>query len=238
MPALPFLADATSLSSTTFEWGNPMPAWLVFTFVVVIGAVVILSYRRESGGAGGFTRGFLGFLRLLIVLTIFALICEPQYVTSSEDDTFERSTVADPGRRLPQPGSLTDRYAGVEWTDELLSFLNDRARASETADGEGAAPLDADRSAELQRLPRLEIARARRRAPSPTSSKQAETHDIAWYAFDSTLSRDVLPERLQPRGLRDAASARRMVDVETDLSGKDVSRASSSSPTASPTAAS
>ena len=49
--ALPFLAEAPAVQTTEFEWGNPMPAWLIFTIVVGMAALVIRSYMRESGGA-------------------------------------------------------------------------------------------------------------------------------------------------------------------------------------------
>jgi hypothetical protein len=227
---LPMLAEGGAIQRTDFEWGNPFPAWLTFGIIVLLVGVVAWCYRREGGGASGLVRGFLGALRVILVLVVLALICEPQFTTRSEIQ--ERSTIAvlvDRSRSM----SLSDRYAGVDWASSLTSYLQQAAReaaAEEAAGGadagegdqedEATAVLRAPASvAELQRTPRIDIARI---AATDLARRLEESHELEWFAFDSTLARDLRAAEIEAEGtetrLGDA-----ILQAQNDLSGRTLS---------------
>jgi hypothetical protein len=178
MPLIwPFAAAATQVE-TDFEWGNPWPAWVVFLAIVLLIGFVVRTYRRETGGAGSIVRVFCGALRVLLVLAVLVLIWEPQLVTRSEEE--ELSTVAvlaDRSRSM----SLTDRYAGLDWAEDLARFL------------------DLPSVVELQETQRVDIARefARRLGER---YRELGTHRLVWYAFDSSVTPEVLPEAYVAEG--------------------------------------
>ncbi len=142
-----------------FEWKTMLPAWSIALMVLAVLLWVYWCYKKESASASAWIKFGLAVIRLAILLSLLAILCEPVWYEVVEK---------------------TKKPTLVLMVDTSMSMKN-RDHYAAPKDKEGMSQLLAGTSKTPGEITRIEVAQLLQR--SLGLQKLKEDCEIKWYSF-------------------------------------------------------